>query len=121
MGADLSQHLVPDELWAPVAPLLPSFAARPQGGGIAACDERAVLTAVVYALTSGCAWRHVPPIFGTSPATAHRRFTVGTEAGCGVGCTWAVRWMNSRADEISAARRSARVRPTHGRLTACGN
>ncbi|WP_432044335.1 IS5 family transposase [Streptomyces cadmiisoli] len=81
MGADLSQRLVPDELWKLVAPLLPSFAARPQGGGTAPCDERAVFTAVVYVLTSGCAWRHLPPTFGTSPATAHRRFTVWTEAG----------------------------------------
>ncbi|MFB9573046.1 transposase [Streptomyces yanii] len=32
-------------------------------------------------MTSGCAWRHLPPTFGTSPATAHRRFTVWTEAG----------------------------------------
>lgn len=36
---------------------------------------------LVYALTSGCAWRHLPPTFGTSPATAPRRFTVWTEAG----------------------------------------
>ncbi|MGO4417871.1 transposase [Streptomyces sp. MCAF7] len=56
------------------------FAVRPQGGGTAPCDERAVFTAVVYALTSGCAWRHLPPTFGTSPATAHRRSTVWTEA-----------------------------------------
>ncbi|MER7468303.1 transposase [Streptomyces sp. NPDC097981] len=69
VGADPSKHLVPDELWEPAAPLLPSFAARPQGGGTAPCDERAVFTAVVYALTSGCAWRHLPPTFGTSPAT----------------------------------------------------
>lgn len=40
-----------------------------------------MFTAVVYALTGGCAWRHLPPTFGTSPATAHRRFTVWTEAG----------------------------------------
>ncbi|WP_208868060.1 transposase [Streptomyces wuyuanensis] len=32
----------------------------------------------MYALTSGCAWRHLPQAFGTSPATAHRRFTVWT-------------------------------------------
>ncbi|MER6065469.1 transposase [Streptomyces sp. NPDC001792] len=50
-------------------------------GGTRPCDERAVFTAVGYALTSGCAWRHLPPTFGTSPATAHRRFTVWTEAG----------------------------------------
>ncbi|MGW2371884.1 transposase [Kitasatospora sp. NPDC001683] len=72
VGADLSKCLVPDELWELTAPLLPSFA----GGGTAPCDERAVFTAVVYALTSGCAWRHLSPTFGTSPATAYRRFTV---------------------------------------------
>ncbi|MFD0064955.1 hypothetical protein ACFRAI_39235 [Streptomyces sp. NPDC056637] len=58
MGADLSKHLVPDELREPAAPLLPSFTA----------DQRLCLAAS-------------PPTFGTSPATAHRRFTVGTEAG----------------------------------------
>ncbi|MFF8597047.1 IS5 family transposase [Streptomyces sp. NPDC015220] len=81
VGADLSKRRVPDELWKLAAPLLPSFAARPQGGGTAPCDDRAVFTAVVYVLTSGCAWRHLPPAFGTSHATAHRRFTVWTEAG----------------------------------------
>ncbi|MFD9034511.1 transposase [Streptomyces sp. NPDC059567] len=81
VGADLSKRLAPDELWELAAPLLPSFATRPQGGGTAPCDERAVFTAMVYALTSGCAWRHLPPTFGTSPATAQRRFTVRTEAG----------------------------------------
>ncbi|MEX2969699.1 transposase [Streptomyces sp. C184] len=81
VGADLSKRLVPDELWELAAPLQPSFAARPQGGGTAPCDERAVFMAVVYALTSGCAWRQLPPTSGLSPATAHRRFTVWTEAG----------------------------------------
>ncbi|MFD5430299.1 IS5 family transposase [Streptomyces sp. NPDC127084] len=81
MGADLSQRLVPDGLWELVAPLLPSFNSRPQGGGTAPLDERAVLTAVVYVLTSGCAWRHLPETFRVSPATAHRRFTAWTKAG----------------------------------------
>ncbi|MFE0186729.1 transposase [Streptomyces sp. NPDC058989] len=81
--ADLSKCLVLDELREPAAPLLPSFADRLQGGhdGTAPCDEGTVFTAVAYALTSGCAWRHLPPRFGTSRATALRRFTVGTEAG----------------------------------------
>ncbi|MFD8810605.1 transposase [Streptomyces sp. NPDC059627] len=76
VGAGLSKRLVPGELWEPAGPLLPSSAARPRGGGTAPCDEQAVFTAVVFALTSGCAWRHLPPTSGTSPATAHRRFTV---------------------------------------------
>ncbi|MFP1628123.1 IS5 family transposase [Streptomyces sp. 5K101] len=77
----MSQRLVPDDLWELVAPLPPPFSPRPQGGGTAPCDERAVLTAVVYVLTSGCAWRHLSPAFGVSPATAHRRFTTWTKAG----------------------------------------
>ncbi|ONK14517.1 hypothetical protein STBA_53020 [Streptomyces sp. MP131-18] len=40
-----------------------------------------MFTAVVYVLTSGCAWRHLPPTFGTSSATAHRRFAAWTEVG----------------------------------------
>lgn len=34
---------------------------------------------MVFVLTSGCAWRHLPPSF-TVP-TAHRRFTDWTTAG----------------------------------------
>jgi hypothetical protein len=32
-------------------------------------------------LTSGCAWRYLPPSFGVTAATAHRRFTDWTKAG----------------------------------------
>ncbi|MFH9202262.1 IS5 family transposase [Streptomyces anulatus] len=82
MKVSLSRRLVPDELWELTAPLLPRFKSRPQGGGTAPVDdERAVFTAVVYVLTSGCAWRYLPESVGVSSATAHRRFTVWTEAG----------------------------------------
>ncbi|WP_438871277.1 IS5 family transposase [Rhodococcus pyridinivorans] len=77
----LSSRLVPDALWEIVEPLLPGFRARPQGGGRAALDDRAVFTAIVYVLTSGCAWRHLPPSFGVSVPTAHRRFTTWVKAG----------------------------------------
>ncbi|MDE1675553.1 IS5 family transposase, partial [Nocardia gipuzkoensis] len=77
----MSKRLVPDELWAMVEPLLPKFEPRPQGGGTAPADERAVFTAVVFVLTSGCAWRMLPSAFGVTVPTAHRRFTVWTEAG----------------------------------------
>ncbi|MFG2441053.1 IS5 family transposase [Streptomyces sp. NPDC048508] len=81
MRVDLSRRLVPDELWELLAPLMPKFVSRPQGGGTAPVEERAVFAVVVYVLTSGCAWRHLPESFGVSPATAHRRFSVWTEAG----------------------------------------
>ncbi|MEV7317785.1 transposase [Streptomyces microflavus] len=81
MRVDLSRRLVPDELWELLAPLMPKFVSRPQGGGTDPVEERAVFAAVVYVLTSGCTWRHLPESFGVSPATAHRRFSVWTEAG----------------------------------------
>ncbi len=40
-----------------------------------------MFTAVVFVLTSGCAWRMLPPSFGATVSTAHRRFTAWTEAG----------------------------------------
>lgn len=77
----MSQRLVPDELWTLAEPLIPPFAARPQGGGTAPVDDRAVFTAIVFVLTSGCAWRDLPPMFGVTVPTAHRRFTDWTTAG----------------------------------------
>ena len=80
MTNDLSRRLVPDELWSLVVPLLPAFTARPQGGGSAPHDERAVFTAVVYVLTSDSSWRQTPASFGVSPPTAHRRYTAWTRS-----------------------------------------
>lgn len=81
MAVDLARELVPDGLWKIAAPLIPPFRPRKQGGGTAPVADRKVFTAVVYVLTSGCAWRYLPPTFGTSQSTAHRRFTTWTKAG----------------------------------------
>jgi transposase len=77
----LSQRLVPDELWELVQPLIPQVKQRRQGGGRAPADARAVFTAIVYVLTSGCAWRWLPPSFGVKVPTAHRWFLRWTEDG----------------------------------------
>ncbi|NGP07771.1 IS5 family transposase [Rhodococcus sp. 14C212] len=77
----MSTRLVPDALWEIVEPLLPGFRPRPQGGSRAALDDRAVFTAIVYVLTSGCSWRYLPPSFGVSVPTAHRRFATWVKAG----------------------------------------
>ncbi|RRQ79183.1 transposase [Streptomyces griseofuscus] len=78
---DLSCRPVPDGRWELVAPLLPVFKSRPQDGGTAPVDERAAFASVVYVLTSGCTWQHLPGEFGVSPATAHRRSTAWTKVG----------------------------------------
>ncbi|MGW5776446.1 transposase [Streptomyces sp. NPDC003863] len=87
MGGDLPQRFVPDGLWAVGESALAPFRSRPQGGGTAPIDQRAVFTAVVCVLTSGCAWRYLPPAFGGAPAMVHRRFSVGTASGECVGRT----------------------------------
>jgi transposase len=53
----LGQDLVPEGLWKIVEPLIPPQRERPQGGGTWQVDDRAVLTAIVYVLTTGYAWR----------------------------------------------------------------
>jgi transposase len=78
---ELSLRLVPDELWALVEPLIPAFVARPQGGGTAPVDDRAVFTVFVFVLTSGYPWRLLPPSFGVTVLAAHRRFAEWTKAG----------------------------------------
>ncbi len=81
VAGDLSSRLVPDGLWALTEPLPPRFAPRKQGGGTTPVDEGQAFAAVMYVLTSGCAWQLLPDTFGASPATAHRRFTAWTKAG----------------------------------------
>nr|WP_245560233.1 IS5 family transposase [Actinopolyspora halophila] len=78
---DLSRRLVPDELWDIAAPLLPEHGVRHQGGGRRRASDRSVFTAIVFVLTSGCSWRQLPPSFGVSVPTAHRRFQEWTQAG----------------------------------------
>ncbi|WP_407643165.1 IS5 family transposase [Actinokineospora spheciospongiae] len=81
MKAPINCLRSPDESWVLVEPLVPGFAVRPQGGGTAPVGDRAVFTAIVFVLTSGCAWRMLPSSFGVTVPTAHRRFTDWTKAG----------------------------------------
>jgi transposase len=78
---EFAKRLVPDGLWEIVEPLIPVAPRRAQGGGIARADDRAVLGAIVFVLTSGWAWRLLPPTFGVSHLSAHRRFTEWSEVG----------------------------------------
>jgi hypothetical protein len=66
----LALRLVPDELWMLAEPLLPEFTPRPQGGGTSPVDQRAVFTAIVYVLSSGCAWCCATPKMPMNAALA---------------------------------------------------
>ncbi|SNX96984.1 Putative transposase of IS4/5 family [Geodermatophilus sabuli] len=64
MAERLGRELVPDGLWRIVEPLIPPQPERPQGGGTRHVEDRAVFTAIVDVLTTGCAWWHLPAEFG---------------------------------------------------------
>lgn len=68
-------------VWGIARPLLPPARVRPQGGGVANIDDEAVFAAIIYVLVSGCAWRALPPCFGASKSTVHRRFLIWSRAG----------------------------------------
>ncbi|MFJ7414695.1 IS5 family transposase [Streptomyces sp. NPDC098077] len=76
----MGRQLVPDRLWELLLRVMPEAPVRPQGGGRRRADDRGVLAAILFVATSGCTWRQLPPMFGASWQTAHRRFTHWTEA-----------------------------------------
>jgi transposase len=61
--------LLPDELWAAVAPLLPPPRPRPKGGRPPVADRKA-LTGILFVLKTGIQWEDLPQ-----------------EMGCGCGMT----------------------------------
>lgn len=77
----LSARLVSPSLWAVVEPIIPPAKVRRQGGGRGRVCNRAVFTAIVFVLSSGCAWRHLPASFGVTVPTVHRRFQEWTDLG----------------------------------------
>ncbi|MEU7526700.1 transposase [Saccharothrix sp. NPDC042600] len=120
MSQDLVEMLVPCRVWQLVHPALPEWPRRRQGGGTEPKDDRASLAAVAFVLVSGCSWREVPPVFGISRATAHRRFVHWTEAGVwdaldgiavpGDGWDAEFRWL----DTVRRAARRRTARPEAG-------
>jgi transposase len=96
MDGPLAKRLVSDALWALIEPLLPPHGVRSQGGGLRPLDDRAVLAAVTFMVTTGTAWSGLPPTFGVSKATAHRRFASWTSAGV---------WENLQVNALPEAER----------------
>ncbi|MFD5548791.1 IS5/IS1182 family transposase [Streptomyces sp. CB02120-2] len=81
MGRGTWSWIVPDGLWEIAEPLFPSSRVRPQGGGTPDTPDETLFAAIIYVLVSGCAWRALPPCFGISKSTAHRRFLIWARAG----------------------------------------
>jgi transposase len=79
----LTDDLVPDQLWALVAPLLPAPPRPPYGGRHRTISDRACLAAIVYMARTSTPWRLLPAreLGCGSPATCWRRLTEWANAG----------------------------------------
>jgi transposase len=80
---DVCADLVPDDLWARVAPLLPPASERRyRYPGRLRVPDRAALAGILYVLRTGVAWCDVPAeTVGCSGVTAWRRLRDWTDAG----------------------------------------
>jgi transposase len=77
----MSKPLVSDELWALVAPLLPSEPPKPKGGRPRVPD-RAALTGIIFVLKTGIQWELLPQEMGCgSGVTCWRRLRDWQAAG----------------------------------------
>ena len=79
----LADELVPDELWALVAPLLPASPRPPYGGRRRTISDRACLAAIVFMARTSVPWRLLPSreLGCGLPATCWRRLTEWANAG----------------------------------------
>jgi transposase len=72
--------LVPDDLWAAIAPLLPLEPPKPKGGRPRVPD-RVALAGILFVLRTGIQWRDVPMEMGCSGKTCWRRLVEWHTAG----------------------------------------
>lgn len=77
----IAKELLPDALWAPIAPLLPPEPPKPKGGRPRVSD-RAVLTGILFVLKTGIPWEYLPAEMGCgSGMTCWRRLRDWYQAG----------------------------------------
>ena len=92
----MAKPLVPDDLWAAIAPLLPPARPRPKGGRPPVPD-RAALCGILFVLKSGLPWEMLP-----------------AEMGCGSGMSCWRRLRDWQAAGVWAALHRVLLERLHG-------
>ncbi len=77
VNTDICQ--LPDTAWERIAPLLPA-ARRKNRMGRPRMSDRAAMTAILYRLRTGCAWKALPRSLGAA-STVYDRFQEWRAAG----------------------------------------
>jgi transposase len=77
----MAKELLPDALWARIAPLIPPEPLKPKGGRPRVSD-RAALTGILFVLKTGIPWEYLPAEMGCgSGMTCWRRLRDWYQAG----------------------------------------
>jgi transposase len=92
----MARRLVPDDLWAAIAPLLPPARPKPKGGR-PPIPDRAALAGILLVLKSGVPWEMLP-----------------SEMGCGSGMSCWRRLRDWQAAGVWAAPHRALLERLHG-------
>ncbi|WP_373289878.1 transposase [Saccharopolyspora thermophila] len=79
-GTVTVERIIPDHLWADVAPLLPPAPQR-RSVGRPQADNRAVLAGIVCAGHLGCSYTKIPPTLGVSARTCRTRLDTWQHTG----------------------------------------
>jgi transposase len=73
-------HLLTDELWDQISPLLHAHRSRPRGGR-RPVDDRVALAGILFVLKTGIGWADLPREIGCSGMTCWRRLRDWQSAG----------------------------------------
>lgn len=126
----MAKLLVPDDLWAAIAPLLPPEPAKPKGGRPRLSD-RAALTGILFVLKSGLPWEMLPAEMGCgSGMSCWRRLRDWHEAGVWTAlhrvllehlhAAGQLDWRRAALDGASVQAKRGDPRPGRTRPTAAG-
>lgn len=122
----MAKKLLPDDLWAEIAPLLPVERARPKGGR-PPVEARDALLGILFVLYTAVPWERLPfEVAGCSGMTCWRRLRAWQDAGAWdlihrhmldrLNLADGIDWSRASVDSSSVAAkkgatRSARTRP----------
>ena len=123
----MAKKLLPDDLWAEIAPLLPTVRARPKGGR-PPVEARDALIGILFVLYTAIPWERLPfEVAGCSGMTCWRRLRAWQDAGAWdrihrhmldrLNLAGQIDWSRASVDSSSipakkGATRPARTRPT---------
>jgi transposase len=124
----MAKKLLPDALWAEIAPLFPAAVARPAAGRPRVANREALL-GILFVLYTGIPWERLPfEVAGCSGMTCWRRLRSWQDAGLWdqihphmllrLGLAGETNWSRASVDASSVPAKKGAMRPARTPPTA---